>query len=525
VGPFADFEWFFDESTRQELGKLNRDIERWIIEAPAEVAHGAILEDRPVQHHPRVFKRGNPALRGEEVPRRWLSLFGGRLFTEGSGRLELARAVASADNPLTARVAVNRVWLHHFGDGLVRTPSDFGVRSDPPTHPELLDWLARRFVRDGWSLKKLHRLILTSAAWRRSCEADAAARTRDPDNRLWARANRRRLDFEAMRDSILAVSGTLDPAIGGRPVDIVAETGPPRRSIYGFVDRLNLPGLFRSFDFTGADAHQPQRHDTTVPQQALFFLNSPFMIAQARALAEATAGGEPGERVARLVRRVYGRDPRAEELALALPFAATEREPERVAAPPSDWSYGYGEVDEAAGKLKSFTPLPHFTGDAWQGGPAWPDAALGWVKLDARGGHVGNDPAHAAVRRWTAPRDVRLTIRGTIRHARPEGDGIRARILHARRGELARWVLHEQEARVDVKPVAVRKGETLDFEVDAGAAGEITWDEFFWEIVLEAPDGSWNSAAEFRGTPPKPLGAWERLAQALLVSNEFIFID
>src|SRR5262249_22402980 len=151
----------------------------------------------------------------------------------GSGRLELASAIANRDNPLTARVLVNRVWMHHFGAGLVRTPGDFGLRGEPPSHPELLDWLASEFMDNGWSVKKLHRWILLSATYRQSSGDDKYA-LKDPENLLWWRQNRRRLEFEALRDSALAAAGHLDGHVGGPAVDITQAPFSPRRSVYGF---------------------------------------------------------------------------------------------------------------------------------------------------------------------------------------------------------------------------------------------------------------------------------------------------
>src|SRR5205823_7791990 len=163
------------------------------------------------------FVRGNPNNTGPGVPRQFLSATPGRIRNpcqKGSGGLELARAIASRDNPLTARVLVNRVWLHHFGAGLVRTPSDFGLRSDPPTHPELLDYLASYLMDEGWSLKKLHRLILLSSTYQQSSEGEGRCAQLDPDNRLLWKMNRQRLDFEETRDCLLALAGNLDLTAG-----------------------------------------------------------------------------------------------------------------------------------------------------------------------------------------------------------------------------------------------------------------------------------------------------------------------
>ena len=263
---------------------------------PKEPAEVMSMADAPQPHNVRVFIRGNPGNQGDEAPRRFLTCLAGpdaALFSQGSGRLELAQAIAGRDNPLTARVLVNRAWQQFFGAGLVRTPSDFGLRSDAPTHPELLDWLARHFIDDGWSLKKLHRAIVLSSTYRQSSDTSDAQRQRladqrDPENRLLSRMNRRRLDLEAMRDALLSASGALDLTLGGPSVDLATEPFTHRRTIYGLVERQNLPGMFRTFDFAGPDTHSPQRFVTTVPQQALFLMNSRFVAEQARLLAAAT---------------------------------------------------------------------------------------------------------------------------------------------------------------------------------------------------------------------------------------------
>ena len=175
--------------------------------------------------------------------------------------------IGSPENPLTARVLVNRVWLHHFGEGLVRTPSDFGLRSEPPTHPELLDYLAARFIADGWSLKKLHRTIMLSSTYQQSSNGSGAGQKSDPENRLVWKMNRRRLDFEATRDALLAAGGDMDLKVGGPSIDVLAQPFSRRRSVYGYIDRQNLPGLFRTFDLATPDTTSPMRHTTTVPQQ------------------------------------------------------------------------------------------------------------------------------------------------------------------------------------------------------------------------------------------------------------------
>ena len=520
----------------QHVRGLARAVEAFKATNPASPPRAMALQEAPGMSEQHVFLRGNPANTGALVKPAFLTILSdgqNKPFVEGSGRLELARAIASKDNPLTARVMVNRVWIHHFGKGLVRTPSDFGLRSDPPTHPQLLDFLALRFMDNGWSIKKLHRLIMLSATYQQGSEADASVEKLDPDNTLLTHMNRRRLDWEATRDSLLFVTGKLDTTMGGRAVDITAAPFSARRTVYGFIDRQNLPGVFRAFDFASPDATSPQRFTTTVPQQAHFLMNSPFAVEQAEHLVqrpEFAGEQDAARRVGELYRLAYQRDPSPDETSLALQFINSEE----AAAPKHEiaWQYGYGSFDEATQRTVGFRPLPHFTGQAWQGGPARPDPKLGWVVLTAVGGHAGNDQQHAAVRRWVSPIDGVITISGTVSHESTNGDGIRARIVSSRSGELARWNVHHLSAATNLEGIEVKKGDSIDFMVDCRESVE--YDSFEWaptiKVVAPAVAGNagpaeWNAAAQFAGPLPKRLGAWEKYAQVLLESNEFVFVD
>lgn len=313
---------------RDELRKLQKKVDGLKVAHPGSPPQAMVLVDTPRPVEPVVFLRGNPNNRGDAVPRRFLDVLsnGKRApFATGSGRLDLARAIASRDNPLTARVLVNRLWMLHFGAGLVRTPSDFGTRGDAPTHPELLDHLATTFMDSGWSLKKLHYLLVVSRAYQQSNEASPALLAADPENRLLGRMNRRRLEFEALRDALLAVTGKLDPTHGGPPVEITTAPFATRRAVYGFIDRQNLPGLFRTFDFASPDTSTPQRHTTTVPQQALFLMNSPFLLEQASALVrrpDVLSIADSRLRITRLYQLLYGRAPEAAEVRLGEKFVS-----------------------------------------------------------------------------------------------------------------------------------------------------------------------------------------------------------
>ncbi|MFM8470470.1 MAG: PSD1 and planctomycete cytochrome C domain-containing protein [Limisphaerales bacterium] len=552
-------EQLFTTKVTEELWKLQGEVDRHLIRTPVSPAHALIVTDRAPTANPRIFLRGDPKQKGAEVARQFLEVVAGsqrQPFTHGSGRLELARAIASADNPLTARVMVNRIWLHHFGAGLVKTPSDFGLRAEPPSHPELLDWLARRFVADGWSLKVMHRLVLTSAAYQQAGEVESresrvesrarpALVTRpsslDPDNRLLWRANRQRLDFEELRDSLLAASGELDLTPGGKPADVFTSK---RRSLYGLVDRQYLPPLFRVFDFANPDLHIPQRHETTVSQQALFFLNHPFVAARAKALVARSdfATLNSSEEKARFLHRaLYQREPTPAQTAAAVHFVADAEanHPQPAKPPPENqWRYGYGEFDEPNRKLKNFTPLPHFPGKAWQGGPNWPDAKLGWAQLTAEGGHAGDNLQHAVIRRWVAPRDCVVGIAGRFAHETSAGDGVRAFIVHSQLGQLRTVTVHNSAEDMRVTSTAVKSGDTIDFIVDYRA--NLNSDEFKWapvitELNTAAATGAapvlvkeWDAKKDFRGVevPAQPaLKPWEQLVQVLLAANEFSYVD
>ena len=271
-----------------------------------------------------IHKRGNPNNPGETVPRRFLDAFPAttgktRKFERGSGRLDLAEAIVSEAAPLSARVIVNRVWQHHFGRGLVATPSELGHSGEAPSHPTLLDDLAARFVKNGWSLHWLHREILQSATWQQSID-NPTAQEADPANQYLARMERRRLDVETWRDSMLHASGQLDPRRGGAPQDLGAEDNR-RRTLYGIIHRREPNQFLRVHDFPDPTAHAATRPQTITPLQQLFTLNGPLIQSQAAALA-AKLMGENGTR-ARVIaayQKLFQRDPSGTELEIATSF-------------------------------------------------------------------------------------------------------------------------------------------------------------------------------------------------------------
>ena len=310
---------------REGIRSRRRKFDELEGEHPGAPNRAMVLLDKTQPHNPRIFLRGNPGSKGDAVPRRFLAVLSGKErspFERGSGRLEMARSIADPQNPLTTRVMVNRVWQRLFGSGLVKTPSDFGVRAEPPSHPKLLDFLTADFIENGWSIKALIRGIVTSSTYRQGETLQPEFAERDPGNRLLWQMNRKRLDFEAMRDSVLSVSGSLSLQQGGRSVRIDDKPDANRRTVYAFVNRQNLPNLFRTFDFAGPDTTCPQRFTTTVPQQALYLLNSPFIEAQAKRLAkrEEVQAVADDSRIRVLYRLAYQREPSEGELVLARQF-------------------------------------------------------------------------------------------------------------------------------------------------------------------------------------------------------------
>jgi cytochrome c553 len=334
------------------------DIDRWEAEAAALLkeqgpkypfAHA--IAEAGTRDMPLAI-RGNLLRPGPEAPRRFLRIVAGDdppRFTQGSGRRELAAAITSPTNPLTWRVAVNRVWQQHFGFGLVRTPSNFGTLGEKPSHPELLDWLADRFAKGSgargqgraadsdshpsplsphpYSLKNLHRSIVLSATYRQDSASRDSAFAVDGDNRLLWRMHPRRLDVEAWRDSLLSATGELDLKVGGPPIDDIAQSA--RRTLYASVsrngDRFASDTFLRMFDFPVPRATSEGRTSSVVPQQSLFLMNSPFMVARARALAARLQreAATDADRIDRAYLLLYGRRPTADERTLGTEFLQT----------------------------------------------------------------------------------------------------------------------------------------------------------------------------------------------------------
>jgi hypothetical protein len=522
----------------------------------------ALQEDKPFDA--KVFIRGNPQSLGSPAPRQYLSVLRGDnaqpFPKDSSGRKELAALIASPQNPLTARVIVNRVWAWHFGQGLVRTASDFGLQGEPPSHPELLDWLASRFIADGWSLKKLHRLIMQSHAYQQASAVApgeppaGSARALDPDNRLLWRFPSRALEFEGIRDSILAVAGGLDPAVGGQPFD-VNDSQARRRTLYASVVRAQMAPVMRAFDVPDSNFTSPGRSRTALPPQALWLFNSPFAVESAKRLAAAarTAAGAdavPAGIATALWRAALQRNPSASELADAEAFIAAYPEGDIVQPQADDWSYGFADFDADAKTVKGFISIDRFAGAVVRGQKtAEFDGAA--MEMTPEGGKLV--PGKAAVRRWTSPEKGTVKIEAELVHLLPavakSADAaadqaaaaqpvaaapIVCRIVHSRLGQLGEWTASPDGVITKVESVACEPGDTVDFvaitDLDPAQSG------FIWSPTIVMVDRDmpalpgmkmrWDARHDFLDPKamPKPMGPWEELAQVLLVSGEFMLL-
>ncbi|MFO1066382.1 MAG: PSD1 and planctomycete cytochrome C domain-containing protein [Pirellulales bacterium] len=335
-------------------------------------------------------------------------------------RLAFAKWLSAADNPLTTRALVNRVWLHHFGKGIVATPGDFGRLGSTPTHPELLDWLSAEFIRNGWSLKGLHRVIMKSTAWRQSALNHPASQQLDPDNYYYSRRGLLRLEAEIIRDRMLAAAGGLSNESFGPPAaikeddagQVIVDGMQTRRSLYVRVKRTQPVAMLQSFDAPVMDINCEARSSSTVATQSLMLLNGEFTVSVAEKMAE-----------------------RAVREAITPDAAWIAQMPKLPASPTSAWTFGSGRFDEAAQRVVDFAPLAHWTGSQWQGGPNVPSERTGWALLHAAGGHPGN-PQFATVRRWIVPQAGKLHIEGELIHHSENGDGVRARVVSDRQGLL-----------------------------------------------------------------------------------------
>ncbi len=494
------------------------------------------LEDRGQWSPAVIFKRGNPANRGETFERQWLGFLGGGEFPKDpSPRLSLAEKIADRNNPLTARVIVNRVWAWNFGAPLAE-PGDFGPQqAEPPLRP-LLDWLAVWFIDHDSSIKQLNRLLLSSQAFRLSSDGPQENLALDEGNTRFWKWNRRRLDFESMRDRLLASSGALNAGRqGGRPVKLDAASSDARRSVYAFIDRYALPGLFVSFDLPHPDHHSAARLETTVPQQSLFFLNSPLVLRQAAALAAAPAFKalpDDGSRLDWVYQQLFRRQPTAAQRQAVLKWLSSIDPADYQPKLSGSWQVRHAPDSE--GISADVREFPLFADKVWKTGPDVKTSPIRWLHVGASGGHVGD--RHRTIFRWVALGAGEVKFQGHLKRSQQGGVPLAWRIEAKGRdllGEGAFPVDSSIDAACDW--VSVKPGDTMDFVIRAphgDTCGGVQWNlqvmgresattkpELIADFTKEFPTSESAAQAQASADP------WADVIQMLWASNDFNFID
>jgi hypothetical protein len=546
--PVEQANLFFTRKDLTQTVKLSNERVKLETDHPGAPPRAMVMLDKEKPADVGIFIRGNPSRRGAVAPRGWLTMFGGESFKDGSGRLEMAERIASKDNPLTARVMVNRVWTQHFGKPLVGQTSDFGVQTDQPMQQDVLDHLAATFMEEGWSLKKLHRRILNTRAYQQSAVSSPEKNTKDADNDLISRQNRQRLDYESMRDAMLQVAGDLNPGqMGGRAVMLADKVADTRRSLYLLVDRYEQATVPAMFDFANPDNHSPMRYVTTVPQQALFLMNSPFMQQRSTKLAAATpvkGSTIDSEAIRALYQRVLLRSPQPDEVELAQRFCNdAEALGGRSAA--FVWRYGWGQVEKEAATgevgLVGFEPFPHFgkmgqSPHRWTPDTVYPSKEYSHLYIGAGNGHPGKK--QASVMQWTSPfEQEKIRISGTVKRASPKGNGVRAWIFSSRVGKIREVLVKPAGAEEMNAELEVTRNEVLSFVVDS-ENGDTNSDSYSWAPKIERIETTAGTVSpvtradtDFCGPDAwpvnrdKPQSPLAQLAQVLMMSNEFQFVD
>lgn len=526
---------FMDVEDGNQRRQRTSAMSKLMAEHPGSPPRAMSLTDRKDWSPAVVFKRGNPASRSEPFERHWLSALGGGSFTEGmSPRLSLAEKIADPGNPLTGRVIVNRVWAWHFGAPLA-DPGDFGPQTSEPPLLSLLDTLAVEFIESGGSLKQLHRQLLSSRAFRRAAEGAPENDAIDEANTRFWKWNRRRLDFETMRDRVLYSSAQLDTSkVGGRSVRLESSDSDVRRSVYAFIDRYALPGTFVSFDLPHPDHHSSKRVETTVPQQALYFLNGPMVLRQASKFTrnpDFKELSEDREKVHWIYQKLFRRAPSEDEVLAAMDWIGSSEPADYAPTLGGYWQVRYA-VDHGR-PTETLETFPMFADGAWKTGPDPATAPIRWLNVRSAGGHVAAN--HAMVLRWRATGAGQVRLRGTLRRTQTGGAALAWRVDG--KGEVLREGSLAPEGSVDLPGewVKVEIGDTVDFVLRApegDACGNVDW-----VLKIEGRESEGREptvVGDFtqdfptsNGPPPVAAVAdpWADLVQMLLASNEFHFID
>ena len=516
-----------ERDERNELTKIENKLKDLMISKGAP-PRAMVLYDQEKMYKPYIFIRGKAHDKGPEVKRRFPQIISykeeHKEFTRGSGRLELAEAIADPKNPLTARVMVNRIWQWHFGEGIVSTPSNFGQMGLPPSNLKLLDHLALKFIKDGWSVKKLHKYIMTSAVYmQKSLIREDMAAIDGANKYLW-RMNMRRIEWEALRDSMMQVSGTLSDRQGGPAENIMDFKAVNSRSVYGFLDREKIPGALKSFDFPSPQVSCEARVKTVVPQQGLFLMNSKLVTDCARSISsKLDAGKTAEEKIKNLFKRTLSRLPLEGELSKAVAFINNNKDNFNYKEP--EFEFGIAKIEN--GRLLEFKSFDLFKDDTWQFKGGFPHKIYGYSSLKANGGHPGRNLA--VTRQVKIFENGTLSLEGQLKHPNSQGDGVRA-VLLLNGLKIQHWDSHNRTVQTKFEGVQVKSGDLISLAVEPLKSD--SFDSYTWSKKLK-----FNSSAKtkvldlqavFSGRQSiegQVFSVWDALAQVMLMSNEFQYVD
>ena len=522
---------FYDTEDGNKHRARGSELSRLLAEHPGSPPRAMVLNDASKWQDARIFLRGNPATPGEKIDREWLSFLGGGKFPEGkSPRLSLAEKITDASNPLTDRVIVSRVWAWHFGTPML-DPSDFGMQQQAPALQPLLDHLAITFRERGSSLKELHRVLLTSRVFRLAAEGPPKNRSIDEGNYFFWKWNRQRVDFESMRDRLLQSAGSLDISQrGGTSGKVDDPAMDSRRSVFAFVDRYALPNTFVAFDLPHPDHHSSRRIETIVPQQALYFLNGPLVIRQAKKLAADPALAQcPDEksRIDWIYRRIFQRSATAEEARTAASWIKSLISPDTRPAQDGVWEALHAtDLNGVLGEIQRF---PIFADKVWKTAPDLSTAPIPWLHAGANSGHPNRD--HALILRWRAPSAGQFRMVGELQKLQVQGAVLAWEIRENERQVIASGELcPEQKVALDAPWLDVKAGESLDVLLRAPNGHD--FGSIGWKLVIqgrESPNGKIRELTNWEEDFPRQAQAEANpladLIQMLWAANEFHFID
>lgn len=523
----------YDNQLRDERGKITEND----IQHPASPAKAMAIFDKEKPSNSYVFIKGEPTSRGPIVERRFFSFLdyvNPENFKNGSGRLELAEAIANPKNPLTARVIVNRVWQKHFDEGFVKTPDDFGTQSEKPVNIELINYLAARFMEEGWSLKKLHRLILNSSTYKQSSLDDGKKSFIDPYNKYMWRMNISRLDFESLRDTILYVGGNLNLEPLKQPKDLFTLDGDSfsnHRSVYGMVNRSRLPESLTTFDFATPEMTTGKRFKTTVPKQALFLMNNALVVAQARNVItreDFTKIIAEDHKIEMLYDIFYQRKPSDLEKKIAIDYI-TSAKMDDMSDVKKEYNWKYGFRTSSGKALGNFIEFNNFNKNSYGSS----NAVLKNLEINSTGGKLPMLSVYP-IRQWKSPRSGEFSISVDSSVKAGPKEPVNYSIIVYKNDRVIKFINITNAAlhKIEIPSIINTANDKLEFAIVNNIKKDLDYSMNI-NIIEKRDENSlspvtWNSVSDFRGPIRKidrELDAWERFAHILLMSNEMVFIN